>query len=57
MNGKQVEMSVQDSATRNEPYEKPEVTTFGSVAKLTLGGSGTRNDGGNGLGDQGKGHP
>lgn len=55
MNRKQVEVSVQDS-TRNKPYEKPEVTTFGSVAKLTLGGSGTRNDGGNTLGDHGQGH-
>lgn len=55
MNRKQVEVSVQDSTTRNEPYEKPEVTTFGSVAKLTLGGSGTRCDGGNGLGDHGQG--
>jgi hypothetical protein len=56
MNRKKVEVSVQDS-TRNKPYEKPEVTTFGSVAKLTLGGSGTRNDGSNNpLGNHGQGH-
>jgi hypothetical protein len=44
MNRKQVEVSVQDSA-RNKTYEKPEVTTFGSVAKLTLGGVGSVHDG------------
>ena len=44
MNRKQVEVSVQDSM-RNKTYEKPEVTTFGSVAKLTLGGVGSVNDG------------
>lgn len=26
-------------------YEKPRITTFGSVAELTLGGSGTKVDG------------
>lgn len=46
MNDKKVELSVQNS-TKREEYEAPEVTTFGSVAKLTLGGSGTRNDGQN----------
>jgi hypothetical protein len=44
MNRKQVELSLQDSRTRNE-YQKPEVITFGSVAKLTLGGTGSVNDG------------
>ena len=44
MNRKKVEVSVQDSK-RNKPYEKPEVTTFGSVAKLTLGGVGSVHDG------------
>lgn len=28
-------------------YEQPVITTFGSVAKLTLGGGGTRTDLGN----------
>jgi len=29
------------------PYTKPSVTSFGSIAKLTQGGSGTKIDGGN----------
>ncbi|HET8636748.1 MAG TPA: lasso RiPP family leader peptide-containing protein [Acidobacteriaceae bacterium] len=54
---KQVEVSVQDSA-RNKPYEKPEVTTFGSVAKLTLGGVGSLCDGAAGkAGKSNGGHP
>jgi hypothetical protein len=41
---KQVEVSVQDSACK-KTYKKPELTTFGSVAKLTLGGTGSVHDG------------
>lgn len=32
-------------AASKGPYEKPRITTFGSVAELTLGGSGTKVDG------------
>lgn len=45
MNPIQVEPYIQDSTNQKEAYKKPEVITFGSVAKLTLGGNGTRMDG------------
>lgn len=38
------EMQDQESTTRKVPYEKPGITTFGSVAKLTQGKNGTHND-------------
>lgn len=45
MNPNKLEMCVQDSTTTKLPYNKPVVITFGSVAKLTLGGVGTGFDG------------
>lgn len=44
MNPNKVE-KVQDPVRGKEPYQRPEVKTFGSVAKLTLGGNGTKVDG------------
>jgi len=35
----------QDRMAPKESYDKPKVTTFGSVAKLTQGGSSTQVDG------------
>lgn len=38
------ERQSQESTTRKMQYEKPGITTFGSVAKLTQGKNGTKND-------------
>lgn len=38
MDLRQAEMHDKNCIAQKEPYEKPKVTTFGSVAKLTLSG-------------------
>ncbi len=48
MNPVQLEVNSQDHMAPIESkafYQKPMLTTFGSVAKLTQGGSGTKVDG------------
>ena len=45
MNPIQNETRSQNHAAPKRSYEKPALTTFGSVAKLTQGGSSTQVDG------------
>lgn len=44
MNESEMEVLCPENVEQQKSYEKPEVTTFGSVAELTMGSSGSRRD-------------
>lgn len=45
MNSLETIKRAQEPAEHKKDYETPKVETFGSVAKLTMGGGGTKKDG------------